>query len=248
MVPIYTEQLSDDVSFDMIYVEGGEFVMGANDCDEYEHKPAHRVRLDSFYIGKYPVTQWIWKAVMKGEENPSFFQGDDRPVETVSWDKVQDFLLQLQEIKRKKYRLPTEAEWEYAAKGGIKSKDFWYAGSNKATEVGWYSENSHKETKVVGQKPPNELGIYEMSGNIWEWCQDWFSHSYYEECAAKGIISNPPGPYPEEQINKVVRGGGWTDSFELFHPMSRNLGIPSHGASHFGFRLALSCSQLTELP
>lgn len=147
---------------EMIFVEGGTFRMGDN-VDEKNH---HLVKLDSFHIGKYSVTQALWKAVMQGK-NPSSFVGDNRPIETVSWDDTQDFILKLNKQTGKNYRLPTEAEWEWAARGGKywKQFPFTYSGSNKLNEVAWYKENSHDETKPVGLKNPNLLGIHDITGN-----------------------------------------------------------------------------------
>lgn len=155
-----------NVEFKMIHVEGGTFTMG-------EGSDAHQVTLSSYYIGETPVTQEQWKSVMGS--NPSYFNGDKRPVETVSWINCQDFLKKLNAKTGKKFRLLTEAEWEFAARGGNKSKHTPYRGSNNLDEVAWYSGNSRSETHPVKQKKPNELGIYDMSGNVWEWCQDWFT-------------------------------------------------------------------------
>ena len=183
---------------EMLLVEGGTFEMGGADQDAYDwEKPVHEVRVSSFYMSKYPVTQALWKAVMGEATNPSLFRGDKRPVESVLWEEVQEFIATLNKKTNQKYRLPTEAEWEYAAKGGIKNKDienyFLYSGSNKLKEVGWYRENSYMETKEVGLLRPNALGICDMSGNVWEWCQDWYGGSeYYQECLDKGLVENPP--------------------------------------------------------
>jgi formylglycine-generating enzyme required for sulfatase activity len=190
---------------EMIFVEGGTFRMGSEDDDEDAldwEKPAHDVKVDSFYIGKYPVTQALWKAIMNGD-NPSRFIGDDLPVEGVSWDKTQVFIKKLHTLTNKVYRLPTEAEWEYAAKGGQYFKDFpfKYAGSNKPNEVGWYNENNHGETKPVGLKFSNFLGIYDMSGNVFEWCYDKINrYEGYKNVIEQskkdeitGILLNPTG-------------------------------------------------------
>ena len=197
--------------------------------------PIHEVKLDSFYIGKYPVTQGLWTAVM--QDNPSFFDGDSRPVETVSWEDAQQFLEKLNELTGKAYRLPTEAEWEYAARGGNQSHGYEYAGSNKLKEVGWYWENSHVETKAVGLKYPNELGIYDMSGNVWEWCRDWYSGKYYEECYKLGIVENPQGLV--KGTARVVRGGSWGYVPEYCRCKYRGYGWSEDHIITFGFRLAL---------
>ncbi|MBK8194935.1 MAG: formylglycine-generating enzyme family protein [Lewinellaceae bacterium] len=185
--------------FDMIPVEGGTFDMGDEHGDLPDYcRPVHQVKVSGFYIGKYPVTQAVWKAVMNGE-NPSRFQSDDRPVEQVSWEDVQGFIKRLNDLTRDTrpaghfYRLPTEAEWEFAARGGkYFTEGYKYAGSDRLKDVGWFADNSGRETKPAGQKQPNQLGIYDMSGNVWEWCEDWFGGTdYYEKCRKVGIVADP---------------------------------------------------------
>jgi len=241
----YTETLPPAFSFDMIHVEGGEFDMGGNDQDALNwEKPVHRVKLDTFSLGKYPVTQALWKAVMGEASDPSGFKGDQRPVETISWEEiVNNFLPELNRITAQsrpagtEYRLPTEAEWEYAARGGKHHSPYLYAGSNKLKEVGWYNENSYNETKPVGLKDPNELGLYDMSGNVYEWCSDWFDEKYYESCHKKGAVLNPCGP--EEGVYRVVRGGGYFDGARHCRVSYRDRGEPGNRIVNFGFRLAL---------
>lgn len=196
--------------------------------------PIHQVKLESFYIGKFPVIHGLWTAIMKG--NPSF-SGDSRPVENVSWEDSQAFIKKLNELTGKAYRLPTEAEWEYAARGGNQSCGYNHAGSNKLKEVGWYEENSHLETKAVGLKYPNELGIYDMSGNVWEWCQDWMSEEYYEECHKQGVVENPQGP--AEGVYRVVRGGAWYLIPWYCRCSDRFIGTPEYRGNGIGFRLVL---------
>ena len=190
----------------MVFVPGGTFQMGCTErdasiCNEDE-KPAHSVTLSSYSIGKYEVTQKQWKAVMGEKSNPSKFVGDDLPVEQVSWEDVQVFLQKLNTQTGKKYRLPTEAEWEYAARGGKKSNNFRYSGSNDLNSVAWNPNNSNVKTHPVGQKKENELGIYDMSGNVLEWCNDWY-----------GNYETNVGPNPQGVGNgsyRVYRGGSWS--------------------------------------
>lgn len=187
---------------EMVFVRGGTFQMGSNDHDR--EKPIHSVTLSDFEIGKYPVTQKVWQEIMGN--NPSHFKGcDDCPVENVSWNDVQEFLKKLnQKYPGKNYRLPSEAEWEYAARGGQQSKGYTYAGSNDIGEVAWYAENSGRKTHPVGSKKANELGIYDMSGNVWEWCQDAW-HENYQGAPTDGSAWISGG----EQWQRVLRGGSW---------------------------------------
>ena len=227
--------------FDMIPVEGGAFDMGDEHGDLPEYcRPVHTVTISDFYIGKYPVTQAVWKAVMNGD-NPSGFQEDDRPVEQVSWDDVtKNFLPALRRLTGLDYRLPTEAEWEYAARGGkYNAEGYKYAGSDRLKDVGWFSENSGRETKPVGQKQPNQLGLYDMSGNVWEWCEDWYGGAeYYEKCGKAGIVTDPKGP--EKGSLRVYRGGSWDLDVRSCRAASRNRDAPGYRHYFIGFRLALS--------
>lgn len=188
---------------DMVRVEGGTFTMGGTreqGEDAFEDEsPTHKVTLSTYSIGRYPVTQDQWEAVMGS--NPSHFKGEKLPVESVSWFDCQDFAQKLSEMTGRRFRLPTEAEWEYAARGGKKGKRYKYSGGNILNQVGWYNENSGGVSHEVGKKSPNELGIYDMSGNIWEWVQDW-KGDYSKEDQI-----NPKGP--ETGIERVCRGGGW---------------------------------------
>lgn len=218
--------------FDMVYVEGGTFTMGATSeqgSDAYsDESPAHSVTVSDFYIGKYEVTQAQWRAVMGS--NPSKFKGDNLPVEQVSWNDIQKFITKLNTMTGKTFRLPTEAEWEYAARGGNKSKGYKYSGSNTLDNVGWYY-NSGGKTHPVGQKQPNELGLYDMSGNVWEWCQDWYG-SY-----SSSSQTNPTGP--SSGSYRVLRGGDWGMIFWR-NIYSRTYARPDKGRSYNGFRLACS--------
>ena len=220
--------------FDMVYVKGGTFTMGVtaeqgSDADSDE-KPTHSVTVSDFYIGKYEVTQAQWRAVMGS--NPSYFKGDNLPVEKVSWDDIQEFIKKLNAQTGKKFRLPTEAEWEYAARGGNQSKGYKYSGSNSISEVAWYDGNSGDKTHPVGQKTPNELGIYDMSGNVWEWCQDWYG-SY-----SSSSQTNPTGP--SSGSSRVLRGGSWCNYAWDCRVSYRNFNNPDYRSSDCGFRLACS--------
>ena len=223
-------------SLDMVQVKGGTFTMGctpeqSNDCDSDEN-PAHKVTLSDFSIGKYEVTQKLWKEVM--DANPSEFKGDDLPVESISWEEVQTFILMLNKKTGKKYRLPTEAEWEYAARGGNNSKGYKYSGGNDVAHVAWYDGNSGGTTHSVGTKEPNELGIYDMSGNVWEWVNDWHDKNYY----GSSPEANPGGP--SSGFLRVLRGGVWHDFAQHCRVANRFGNAPGDRYISFGFRLALS--------
>lgn len=209
--------------------------------------PVHPVEVDDFWIGQHPVTQALWAVVMGEANNPSFFKGLNRPVETVSWDMIdQEFLPQLNKISENSrprstaYRLPTEAEWEYAARGGKhwKEKPFTFSGSDILDEVGCYRENSHEETKPVGLKLKNQLGLFDMSGNVWEWCADWYDSDYYQKCFDKGLVKNPKGT--EKGAYRVYRGGSWVYSAQDCRTTFRNYDAPAIRNGLIGFRLVLS--------
>lgn len=221
-------------SFTMIYVEGGSFMMGCtseqSDCYDDE-QPAHRVMLDSYYIGETEVTQELWTAVMGS--NPSYFKGSQRPVERVSWKDCQKFIKKLNQITGKNFRLPTEAEWEYAARGGKKSKAYKYSGSNTLDNVAWYCDNSGSQTHNVKTKLPNELGIYDMSGNVWERCQDKYGWGY-----RNNFQVNPIGP--SSGSFRLARGGSCDRDVQYCRCSGRRgLSTPSGRNRYDGFRLIL---------
>ena len=221
------------VSFEMVRVQGGTFTMGATaeqGSDTYDDKkPTHQVTLSSYSIGKTEVTQALWQAVMGS--NPSNFKGSNLPVEQVSWEDCQTFIRKLNAITGKNFRLPTEAEWEYAARGGDKSRGYKYSGSNTLSNVAWYYDNSAFKTHPVATKAPNELGIYDMSGNVWEWCSDWYG-SY-----SSSSQYNPTGP--NSGSYRVDRGGGWNLSAGLCRVSYRDYSYPSFRRYYLGLRLAL---------
>jgi len=245
---------------EMVFVEGGSFMMGSNYGDPDE-KPEHGVRISSFLIGKCQVTQELWESVMRN--NPSSLKGANRPVESVNWYDAIEFC---DELSRKEgltpcyrkemiakegffsrlvgvqeevvicdfsangYRLPTEAEWEYAARGGNKSKGYKYSGSNDLDAVGWYNKNSGDQTKDVSGKRPNELGIYDMSGNVWEWCWDWYGDY------GSSSQTDPRGP--NSGSARVFRGGSWINDAEFCRVAYRYYSGPVSRDDDYGFRLA----------
>lgn len=208
---------------DMVRIEGGTFTMGSSDSDAYKDECPHPVDVSSFGIGKYPVTQAQWRAVMGND--PSYNKGcDDCPVERVSWDDTQEFLKKLNALTGRKFRLPTEAEWEFAAKGGTKSQGYKYAGSNDIDKVAWYGANAGS-TQPVGQKLPNELGLYDMSGNVYEWCQD--TYKPYPNCSG------------EASSSRVLRGGSWGSlNARYCRPSDRSRNEASNRYRNGGFRVA----------
>ena len=229
------------VSFKMVYVQGGTFRMGSNDSEAYrDEQPVHSVTLSDYYIGETEVTQQLWCAVMGS--NPSHFTGNSqRPVEQVSWDDCDTFIRELNALTGKNFRLPTEAEWEYAARGGNRSRGYKYSGSNTLSEVAWYDVNSYDKgsshpdygTHPVKQKRSNELGLYDMSGNVWEWCQDWFDSQYY----SKSTSYNPTGPTTGSF--RVYRGGSWFSGAGSCRVALRFSCYPGRSYSNLGLRLAL---------
>lgn len=230
-------ELSDKISIDLIYVEGGSFLMG-DDSSKYDNeKPAHKVVLNSLYVGKYQVTQNLWKAIMG--QNPSALKGERRPVESISWNDTKRFIRKLNSITGRVFRLPTEAEWEYAARGGIYSQGYSYAGSDKLEQVGWYAKNSNDELHEVGLKLRNELGIYDLSGNLWEWCEDDYYHNYngIPEDGSAFMGSRDRGWY------RIIRGGSYLNAPAYCRPSTRSKSTPENRSRDIGFRLALSLNQ-----
>lgn len=250
-------------SFELIEVEGGRFMMGSE--GNKKEKLIHEVELSSFLMGKYPVTQELWETVMGN--NPSKFKDLNRPVEQVSWYQVTEFcnVLSKQLGKEQVYkgsgenieidysangfRLPTEAQWEYAARGGKQQEDYTYSGGNDAHLVGWYDENSHDETKPVGLKQPNGLGLHDMSGNVWEWCNDWYQEGYKKQnkgiekvmswLKTKETLEQHNPTEPEKGTYRVLRGGSWFDYPRYMRVAFGYSFTPGHWFSSIGFRLCL---------
>ena len=220
----------------MVYVEGGTYTMVAtveqgnktefSDVDN----PVHEVSLSSFFISRYEVTQEEFLAVMG--YNPSHFKGLKRPVECVSWTQCVDFIKQINRITGMSFRLPTEAEWEYAARGGTLSKQYRYSGSNDLNFIGWYENNSESSTHNVGQKEPNELGIYDMSGNVEEWCSDY--------CDRNGSFKQKDPNANEDGLYRIIRGGAWSMSANQCCVSYRSYDAPVNCYIRLGFRLVLS--------
>ena len=231
-----TIPVKNGISIEMVKVEAGSFNMGATpemQAPYEDEKPVHRVTLtNNYYIGKYEVTQALWKIVMGS--NPSNFKGDNLPVETVSWNDCQDFISKLNAMTGKRFRLPSEAEWEYAARGGKKSRGYLYlySGSNTIGDVAWHDGNSSFMTHAVGTKQPNELGIYDMKGNVLEWCQDWYdSYSSSPQTNPTGAVSG---------LYRVYRGGGWCCSAWRCRSSYRYYFAPGARCFNLGLRLVLS--------
>ena len=226
--------VKNGITIDMVKVKSGTFKMGATSEMKKtydDEKPVHKVILtNNYYMGKYEVTQALWQEVMGS--NPSYFKGDNLPVEQVSWNDCQEFINKLNSITGRKFRLPTEAEWEYAARGGKKSRGYQYSGSSNISDVAWYTDNSGSKTHPVGTKQSNELGLYDMTGNVWEWCQDWCS-SYVSSSQR-----NPTGAV--SGAGRVYRGGSWNSVAVSCRSSYRGNHIPGARNYYLGLRLVLS--------
>lgn len=236
----------DDVKFEMVYVQGGTFMMGATEeqgDDAWDdEKPAHQVTLLDYYIGKFEVTQELWEKVMgttieeqrdKAGDSMLYGVGFNYPMYYVNWNEAQEFCQKLSQLTGKKYVLPTEAQWEYAARGGVKSDGYKYSGSNTIDDVAWYWKNSKEKNSIsrVGTKQANELGIYDMSGNVYEWCSDWFD-DYSSDSQ-----TNPIGPATGSF--RVLRGGGWFNVARGCRVSRRGGNYPALRPHYIGFRVVL---------
>ena len=226
-------EVINDVKIEMVYLEGGIYERGCTaEQVKYcrvDEKPVHKVRLKSFYLGKYPVTQKQYEAVM-GKIPSGFKSCANCPVENLNWFEANEFIKKLNELSGQNYRLPTEAEWEYAARGGKQTKGFLYSGSNEIEIVGWHYYDKLAVLQPVGQKDPNEAGIFDMSGNVWEWCSDWYGEY------SSNNINNPKGP--SQGRFKVLRGGSWNVSENHCRVSRRHRYFPNTKTFDFGFRLA----------
>jgi formylglycine-generating enzyme required for sulfatase activity len=232
--PAAAQPAESQYGIEMVFVRGGTFMMGCTPEQEDggclgDESPAHEVTLSDFYIGKYEVTQTQWKAIMGAGDNPSAFKGDTLPVERVSWDEVQEFIERLNGMTGANYQLPTEAEWEYAARGGGQSLGYRYSGSGTIDDVAWYKNNSGYKTHPVGTKKANELGIHDMSGNVAEWVYDRYSD-----------YSGDPQVNPEGSgvgSFRVVRGGSWYREAWGARVSIRDFDYADARGGNMGFRL-----------
>lgn len=225
------------LSESMVKIEGGKFTMGAteeqNGMEERNEQPTHKVKVGTFYLSRYEVTQALWIAVMK--TNPSFFKDVNRPVECVSWDDCQKFIQRLNQLTGKQYRFPTEAEWEYAARGGSKGQKTVFAGDDDPMKVAWFDENSEDSTHVVGLKSPNSLGLYDLSGNVWEWCAN-----EYDLYTKNDVNDTPTDAMSGSGLRsaRVIRGGGWNRPFDVCRVSKRDNFGPDMSNFSIGLRLA----------
>jgi formylglycine-generating enzyme len=224
----FLQKLDSGISFPLRLIQGGTFTMG-------EDKHSRPITVPNFYMAQYPVTQALYEAVM--ETNPSYFKGANRPVESVSWYDAKDFIQKLNTLTKKDFRLPSEAEWEYAARGGIYHQVYEYCGSDDLKQVGWHAANSCGETKPVGLLLPNELGLYDMSGNVYEWCEDDWDEDYKSNSRPDDVSvwrDSPEGTY------RSFRGGFYYGLADICSPWHRNSYNPVLHGNIIGFRLALS--------
>ncbi len=240
----FSGRSQDDMNIQLIFVKGASFFMGCDDhkflTSEYNNeKPLHRVTVGSYFIGKYEVTLGQWRNIM-GIKPPAYTDADysnkncdNCPVVKVSWEDAQEFIKKLNAKTGKKYRLPTETEWEYAARGGKYSKNYQYPGSNKLADVAWYGKENGI-THEIGQKKPNELGIFDLGGNVIEWCEDWYGEDYYKKSVDE---LNPKGP--EKGQKRILRGGSYLDPDVVCRNVYRSFMTPDTRRWSVGFRLAM---------
>lgn len=223
------EKTTEKINIETVFVQGGSFDMGS-DNESDDRKPAHQVTLKEYKIGKYEVTEAQWKTVM-GNNPSSYEYCNDCPVVNVNWNEVQEFIQKLNIMTGKQYRLPTEAEWEYAARGGMYDRMKKHSGRQLPQTIAWYEGNAKDHVHKVGRKYPNELGIYDMTGNVEEWCADWYGKDYY----TKKDVTNPKGP--DGGVSKVVRGGSWESNKDEISVTRRAAYLPDTRSISLGFRL-----------
>lgn len=240
-------ELPEGQCVELVWVEGGEFTMGSDDGagveKRYEYtRPAHKVTVGGFYMGRYEVTQGVWRTVM-GEEPSRFKGGDSLPVEQVTWTDAQRFVTLLSQMTGRRFRLPTEAEWEYAARGGVKSyeprgKGLPFAGCERKqlTEYAWFCVNGEGHTHPVGRLLPNALGLYDMSGNVAEWCSDWMADYVAEE------QKEPQGP--KEGDSRILRGGHYNSTSPGCAVFDRGWYVPSGKTEYYGLRVVMEGGEL----
>ena len=243
--PPEQNRIIPDLGIKCVLIEAGTFRMGSAESGPNDEKPVHQVKIGcGYWMGTCEITQAQWHAMMG--TYPSKYKGDKLPVEMVSWHEIDEFCRKLtkRELKASRlpdgyiYRLPTEAEWEYAARGGAKSRGFKYPGSNDPEEVAWHHPGSSDETHPVGTKLPNELGLYDMAGNVWEWCLDFYAPDYYSIASESDPFNNNHG----EKIYRVCRGGSWGLYPTHCRSANRGGGTPSGRFYSYGFRVVLAPS------
>jgi sulfatase modifying factor 1 len=234
-----------DLGIECVHVEAGTFRMGSAESGPNDEKPVRQVKISrDYWMGTCEITQAQWRFLMGTD--PSKFKGDDLPVEMVSWHEAAEFCRKLTDREREEgrlpdgyvYRLPTEAEWEYAARGGIKGQGFKYPGSNDPEDVAWHYPGSADETHPVSTKRPNELGLYDMSGNVWEWCLDWYARDYYAKAPKTDPMNNNHG----DKTYRVCRGGSWGLYPTHCRSANRGGGTPAGRFYSYGFRVVLAHS------
>ena len=241
--PQYETVTVGTVTFRMVFVEGGTFMMGGREGDPYVKPweyPVHEVTLSDYYIGEMEVTQALWRAVMGTSNNPSWFCSTNgyandyqRPVECMTYSQVTSFITKINQKTGLTFRLPTEAEWEYAARGGKWSKGYLYVGGDNVDEVAWHKGNGNETTHPVGLTVPNELAIYDMAGNVEEWTGDWYG--LYTDAPQV----NPTGATSNAHNERVLRGGSWDQAFRMCRPTQRHEGNIAFKSAHTGLRLVL---------
>jgi formylglycine-generating enzyme required for sulfatase activity len=226
--------MTNSIGMKLVYIQPGEFQMGSNDGEDDE-KPLHTVKISKgFYMGIYEITQEQYQKVMGN--NPSHFKGEDNlPVETVSWDAAVEFCKKLSQKEGKTYRLPTEAEWEYACRAGTTTKFSFGEDESRLGDYAWYRQNSGSKTHLVGTLKPNAWGLYDLHGNVWEWCQDWYATDWYSKTPAENPLNESYG----DKKKRILRGGGWSYLALNCRVSNRNSSNPFYRLSYFGFRVVL---------